>query len=205
MRCLQICPRCKCYSVFLAGIWCIKWVALESCRQYECTLMSRGTRAGEGERSGRCRGSSVGDVSVDDLTRQPPSSHHHWNMGRVSLSLYFVLLSTSVTCKAKQGWNVFSCHGHWRLLLWIWSWVVRIPWQPKVYLRNRGLIVIFVVQIRSVQLYYFTVIIVIVIFIKDALIPEEVCPWNDILGHELILKHVNFQCNSLYFIVMFRL
>lgn len=34
---------------------------------------------------------------------------------------------------------------------------------------------IFVVQIRSVQLYYFTVIIVIVIFIKDALIPEEVC------------------------------
>lgn len=65
--------------------------------------MSRGTRAGEGERRGRCRGSSVGDVSVDDLTRQPPGSHHHWNMGRVSLSLHHAAFKKYGICKAKQG------------------------------------------------------------------------------------------------------
>jgi len=31
----------------------------------------------------------AGDVSVDDLTCQPPSSDHHWNMGCVS-PFYFI-------------------------------------------------------------------------------------------------------------------
>lgn len=50
--------------------------------------MSKRRQAGEGERSGffegSSRGSCAGDVSVDDTTRQPPSSDHHWNMGCVS-------------------------------------------------------------------------------------------------------------------------
>ncbi len=60
--------------------------------------MSRGRQAGEGERSGffegSSRGSCAGDVSVDDITHQPPSSDHHWNMGRVSL--FYVMSNETI-------------------------------------------------------------------------------------------------------------
>ena len=32
------------------------------------------------------RGQSVGDVALDDITSQPSSFDHHWNMGCVSVS-----------------------------------------------------------------------------------------------------------------------
>ncbi|XP_073776119.1 transmembrane protein 150A-like isoform X6 [Danio rerio] len=74
--------------------------------------MSRGRQAGEGERSGcfegSSRGSCAGDVSVDDLTRQPPSSHHHWNMGRVS-AWYAMALYNQHVCPVDNWMYNQSC------------------------------------------------------------------------------------------------